>query len=145
MNYQTCRNLQFGPLLKTRCHSIQIDFRDTNAEKKPSLSVGSTSFVLMFRQSSNIHFLAKISYKMIASRQVVRQSLQVLADNVGALSVHLHTLMGELFHSCVNISSQLQNAWIVTCWSLLSQKLHMMLKVEKISRKLQRVWEEKRL
>ena len=56
--------------------------------------------------------------------------------------VHLHKLLGELqFHFCVNISSQLQKAYVLTCWNLLCQKLQRLLVVEWFSRQLQRVWE----
>ena len=40
-------------------------------------------------------------------------------------------------------SSQLQNAWVLTCWNLLCQKLQMLLSVEKKTRRLQKVWEDK--
>ena len=56
MNYQTFSNLQFRPLLKNSFHSIHIDLRDTSGEKIPSVSVGITRLVLMFRKVSNIHF-----------------------------------------------------------------------------------------
>ena len=56
MNYQTFSNLEFRPLLKNPFHSIHIDLRDTSGEKRHSVSVGITRFVLMFRMASNIHF-----------------------------------------------------------------------------------------
>ena len=56
MNYQTFRNLQFRPLLKTSCHTIHIDLRDTSGEKIPCVSVGITRIVFMFRKVSSIHF-----------------------------------------------------------------------------------------
>ena len=56
MNYQTCSNLQFKPLLKNSIHSIDIDLRDTSGEKIPFVSVGIIRLVLMFRKASNIHF-----------------------------------------------------------------------------------------
>ena len=63
---------------------------------------------------------------------------------MGAVLVHLFKLSGELiFHSCIVISSQLQNAWKLICWYLLCQKLQMLLVVEKNSRQLQRVWEDR--
>ena len=38
-----------------------------------------------------------------------------MVDNVGGDLVHFHQLLGEPhFHSCVKMSSQLQNAWVVT-------------------------------
>ena len=42
-----------------------------------------------------------------------------------------------------NISSHLQNAWALTGWSLLCQKLQILLLLEKISRQLQRGWEDR--
>ena len=39
-------------------------------KKEPFVSVGITRLVLMFRKASNIHFLTKKRYKMVASRQV---------------------------------------------------------------------------
>ena len=56
MNYQTCSNLQFKPLLKISFHSIHTDLRDTSSEKVPCVSVGIISLVLMFRKVSNILF-----------------------------------------------------------------------------------------
>ena len=56
MNYQTFSNLQFRPLLKISFHSLNNDLRDTSGEKIPSVSVGITPLVLMFRKVSNIHF-----------------------------------------------------------------------------------------
>ena len=56
MNYQTFGNLQIRPLLKNSFHSIHIDLRDTSGEKIPSVSVGITRLVLMFRKVSSIHF-----------------------------------------------------------------------------------------
>ena len=56
MNYQTFSNLQFRPLLKNSFQSIRLDLRDTSGEKIPSVSLGITRFVLMFRKVSNIHF-----------------------------------------------------------------------------------------
>ena len=56
MNYQTFSQLQFRPLLKNSFHSIHIDLRDKSVEKLPSVSVGITRLVLMFRKVSSIHF-----------------------------------------------------------------------------------------
>ena len=42
-----------------------------------------------------------------------------------------------------NISSQQQNAWVLTCWNLLRQKLQRLLLVEIISRKQQKMWQDK--
>ena len=53
MNYQTFTKLQFGQLLKSSFYFIHIDFRDTSAEKVPSVSVGITQNLLMFRKASN--------------------------------------------------------------------------------------------
>ena len=57
--------------------------------------------------------------------------------------LHLHKLLGELQFFCVNISSQLQNAWVLTCWNLLLQKMQRLLVVERISRQLQRLCEDR--
>ena len=56
MNYQTFNNLQFRPLLENFFHSTHNDLRDTSGEEIPFVAVGITSLVLMFRQTSNIHF-----------------------------------------------------------------------------------------
>ena len=51
-------------------------------------------------------------------------SIYVLFDNVGRVSVLLYKLLGELqFYFCINVSPQLQNALVLTCWNLLRQKL----------------------
>ena len=63
---------------------------------------------------------------------------------MGAVLVNLHKLMGELqIQSCVNMTSQLQNARVLFCWKFLRQKMQMLLLVETISRQLQRVWGDK--
>ena len=41
------------------------------------------------------------------------------------------------------LSSQLQKALVLTCWKMPCQSLQMLLVVEKISRQLERVWEDK--
>ena len=56
MNYPTCSNLQFRPLLKNSFHSIHIDLRDKSGGKIPFVSVRITRLLLMFRKVSNIHF-----------------------------------------------------------------------------------------
>ena len=46
-----------------------------------------------------------------------------MVDSVEGGSVRLHKLLGEIrFFSCVNMSPQLQNVWVLTCWKLLRQK-----------------------
>ena len=70
MNYQTFSNLHFRRPPKKTFHSIHIDLRDTSGERMPFVSVGIIRLVLMFRKASNIHFLPKRWYKMVASRQV---------------------------------------------------------------------------
>ena len=70
MNYQTFSSLQFKPLLKNFFHKTHIDLRDTSGEKLPSVSVGITRLVLMFRKTSSLHFLSKRRYKMVPSRHV---------------------------------------------------------------------------
>ena len=67
MNCQTFSNLQFRPLLKNFFHSIHVYLRDTSGERIPSVSVGITRLVLMFRKASNIHFQNIRYYKMVAS------------------------------------------------------------------------------
>ena len=55
INYQTFSNLQFRRLLKNSYHSMHIDLLDTSAEKIPSVSLGITRVLLMFRKVSDIH------------------------------------------------------------------------------------------
>ena len=70
--------------------------------------------------------------------------MEVLVENVGGNSVHSHKFFGEAqFPVSGQILSQLQNAWLLTCWNLFCQEVQMMLVVEEISRQLQRVWEDK--
>ena len=58
--------------------------------------------------------------------------------------VHLHKYLGEmLFHFCVNISFQLQNAPLPICWNLHRQRMQRLLAVEKNSKELQRVWKDR--
>ena len=70
MNYQTINNLQFRPLLKNCFHRVQIDLENTSGEQIPFVSVGINRLVLLLRKASNIHFLPKRRYKMVASKQV---------------------------------------------------------------------------
>ena len=56
MNYQTFSNLQFRALLKSSFHSFHNDLIDTSGKKIPFVSVGTTRLVLMFTNTSNIHF-----------------------------------------------------------------------------------------
>ena len=81
---------------------------------------------------------------MVASRQVeIPYYRAVGRQRVGDLEL-LHKFSGELqFHFCVNKSSQLQNVEVLTCWILLRQKLQRLLVVERNSRQLQRVWEDR--
>ena len=41
------------------------------------------------------------------------------------------------------ISSQLKNTWVLSCWNSMGQNLQRLLVVEKISRQLQKVWENR--
>ena len=80
---------------------------------------------------------------MVASRQVQIPFYRVLVTNVNGDSFHLLKLLGELqLYFCVNISSQLQNAYVLTCWNLLRQKLQRLLVVDRISKRLQRLTED---
>ena len=70
--------------------------------------------------------------------------MELLVDKVAGDLVHLHKLLPEPhFHFPVNLSSQLQNAWVLSCCSLLCQKLQILLVVEELSRQPQRVKEYK--
>ena len=65
-------------------------------------------------------------------------------NSVDDKSMRLHKFLGEpQLHFCLNMSSQLPNARVLTCWNLLCQKLQMLLVVEKVSRQLQKPWEDK--
>ena len=56
----------------------------------------------------------------------------------------MDTLLGELqWHFLPYISSQLQNAWVVSCWTLPRQKWRRLLLVDWNSRQLQKVCEDK--
>ena len=51
-----------------------------------------------------------------------------------------HKSLGELqFPFCANISSQRQNAWVLTFWILPHQRLERLLAVENLSNRLQSV------
>ena len=110
MNYQTFSNLQFRPPLKNSFHSIHIDLRDTSGQKKPFVSAGITRLVLMFTKASNLHFLPKRRYKMVASRQVeipfYRGTGRQRARGFGALA---QVIGRTAIPFSRNNSSQLQN------------------------------------
>ena len=110
-NYQTLSNLEFRPLLKNLFHSLHIDLRETSGEKTPFVSVKTSCLVLMFIKASSIYFYLKDVTRWLLQDNKRFHSREVLVDNVDEDSVNLHKLLGELqFHSCTNISSQLQIA-----------------------------------
>ena len=81
---------------------------------------------------------------MVASTQLTLHSIEVLIDSVSEDSFHLHKILGETqFSFCVTKMSHLENAWVLTCWKVLCQKMQMLLVEEKCSKQLQRVWEDK--
>ena len=81
---------------------------------------------------------------MVASRQVEIPYHRAVGRQRGRGFGALAQVIEELqFPFCVNVSSQQQNAWVLTCWSLLRQRLERLLAVENLSRRLQRVWESK--
>ena len=82
---------------------------------------------------------------MVASRQVELPYHRIFVKvGEGIRGSCAQKFLGELrFHFCVIISSQLQNAYVLTCWNLLCQRLERLLAVENLSRRLQRVWESK--
>ena len=80
---------------------------------------------------------------MVASRQVEIPFFRGIGKNRGPGFGALSKLLGEpQFPFCVNLSSQRQNAWVLICCNSLCRKKQMLLKVEKTSRQLQRVWED---
>ena len=74
-------------------------------------------------------------YEMAASTQVEFPFHRGIARQRGRGFGGLAQVIGELefFFFRVNISSQLQSVWVLTCWNLLCQKLEMLLVVEGIS------------
>ena len=72
------------------------------------------------------------------------QPLQVLVDSVDQDLLHLLTLLWDSHvRFWVNISSHLQNAWVLTCWNELREKLINSLVVKRIFIQQQRGWEDK--
>ena len=87
--------------------------------------------------------LKDVSRWLLQGKQRFR-SKEVLVHNVGGDSVHLHKLLGEpQIPFCVNVTSQLKNAWVLICWSLLCQKLQIMLFVQNFFWQLKRMSEDK--
>ena len=81
---------------------------------------------------------------MVASRQVeipfYRDVGRQLGRGLGALAqVSGRTALPFLRKSVVSAAKRV----VLTCWNLLRQKLHKLLVVEKNSRQLQRVWEDR--
>ena len=78
---------------------------------------------------------------MVASRQVeipyYRGIGRTCGRGLGALAQNFER---TAISFCVNLSSQLQNASVLSCWNLLRQKLQRLLVVEGKSRQLQRLW-----
>ena len=144
MNYQTFSNLQFRPLLKNSFLGIHIDLRDTSDKKLPVVFVVITRLPLISRKGSNIQFSPKIRYKMVASRQVEIPFYTGIGQQGGRGISAFAQVIGwtAVPFLCKNIV-QLQNAWVLTCWNLLCQKLQMLLVVEKNSRQLRRAWDDK--
>ena len=68
--------------------------------------------------------------------------MEVLVDRVDGDSMHLHNIMGEpTFHFCVKMSCQLQNVWVLTCWTLQHKILQKLVVMERTSGQQQRVCE----
>ena len=81
---------------------------------------------------------------MIASREVEIPLCRGVGRQRGRGFGALAQVIGKLqVHFCVNISSQLQNAYVLTCWNFLCQKFPRFLAVERFSTQLQRVWEDR--
>ena len=124
MNYQTVSNLQLRPLLIKYFHCIRIDLRDVSGEKTPFVTAGITRLAVTFIKTSNIHFQPKKRYKVVASNQV-----EIAFDSgfgrqcgwgFGALAQVFGRTAIPFF---VNISAQLENASLLTCWNLLCQEM----------------------
>ena len=143
MNYQTFTNLHFRPLLRNFYHSIHIDLRDTR--KIPFVSVANNRLVLLFRKASNVCFQPKRRYKMFALRQVeipfYRGIGRQRKRGFGAIPQVIGWTAIPFLRKYI-VPTPL-NAWVLTCWSLLCQKLLMLSVVEKFPRQLQQLWEDK--
>ena len=66
----TFKKLQFTPLLKKFFNSFYIDLTNTIREKVPSLNIGTTWLLLLFRKPCKIHFKHYRCYNMAAWRQI---------------------------------------------------------------------------
>ena len=144
MKYQTFSNLQFRPLLKFFFIVFTLTW-ETRAVKKKLLYL-SVSLVLFWSSEKTPPFNSNLKdvRRWLLYDKYKIHSLEVLFDNGDWDEVALHKFLRELqVRFCVNISSQLQNAWVLTCWTSLRQKLQRLLIVERISRQLQRLWDDR--
>ena len=141
MNYQTFTNLQFRPLLKNFLRSVDIDLTDTSGEKIPFVCVGITRLVLLFSKASNIHFYPKRRYKMVASRQVeipfYRGIGRQLGRGFGALAQVIERTAIPFLRKYILPAPKRVSA------DMLHQELQRLLVLERISRQLQRVWDDR--
>ena len=95
MNYQTFSRPLFRPRHKKLLQSNHLHLRDTSGEYIPFASVSMTRFVLMFTKNSNIRFLRRRRYKLIAQRHRENPFWRGIRQQHGKDSVDLHKFLVE--------------------------------------------------
>ena len=104
MENQTFSNLQLRRLLKNSFCGVQIDLRDTSGEKNPSVSVGKTRLVLMFRKVSELHFKTKTCAKWLLQEKYNFPITKEWEDNKdGCLALSL-----KLFENCYSFLEKIR-------------------------------------
>ena len=140
MNYQTFSDLRFRQLLKYSFHSFHMDLRVTSGEKTflflwviLDLFWCSEKFPLfIFIEKKNITiWLLQNMWRL--------HTFEVPVNSVEEISALAQVIGRTAIPFCVYI----QNVWVLTSWSLPSQKLQILSVVEKSSKQLLRVWEGK--
>ena len=77
----------------------------------------------MFRKASIIHVSREDAIRWLLLDKWSFHTIDELVDSKEKDLVHLHMILGEQFsHFYVNVSSQLQNVWVMIWWNSLRQK-----------------------
>ena len=94
MNYQNLSNIKLRPLLENFSHSFTLTW-ETRAAKKPFVfSVSFVSFWCLEKPSAFIFNLKDVTRWLLRDKYR-NHSQELLVNNVGEVSAHLHKLMGN--------------------------------------------------
>ena len=146
MNFNTFGNLVFRRFLRISFHSFHLDVEGTSGEKNFFVYVGITQFVLIFTKTSNIHFLRRRRYKLVASRQLKIPFGRRIGSQRGrafaALAQVIEGIAIPVLRKNIVPATKCVGAEF---WNLLRQILQWLLVIQTNLRQQERVWEHKLL